>query len=112
MYVEGVAYNALNAGASSKPPEPRIATPAAVPLVSSSNFDCSQVRVPSASPAGTNIMTRKMGRAIRTRIKSEEIDDLRKSLPLGVMLGRMVQIITSRGQHSRLSATGATGGHG
>src|SRR5205814_8341978 len=37
----------LNAGASSNPPALRMATPLAVPLVRSSNLDCSQVRVPS-----------------------------------------------------------------
>src|ERR1700686_726904 len=48
MKVEGVAYRLLKVGASARPPELRIATPVAVPLVRSSNFDCSQVRVPSA----------------------------------------------------------------
>src|ERR1019366_2963050 len=46
--LEGVVASALNAGASSRPPSLRNATPLAVPLVSSSNLDCSQVRVPSA----------------------------------------------------------------
>src|SRR3981081_2516251 len=62
MYVEGVAYNGLNAGASSKPPEPRIATPAAVPLVSYSNFDCSQVRLPSATAAGIKDIPRRIAK--------------------------------------------------
>ena len=49
---------ALNAGASSRPPVLRIATPCVVPLVKSSNFDCSQVRVPSAKlKAGKRRMT-------------------------------------------------------
>src|SRR5271170_8195400 len=48
MYVDGVVASALKAGASSSPPSLRRAMPLAVPLVSSSNFDCSQVRVPSA----------------------------------------------------------------
>ena len=42
----------LNAGASSSPPALRKATPCAVPLINSSNFDCSQVRVPSARANG------------------------------------------------------------
>src|SRR5215469_7344505 len=49
IYVDGVVARALNAGASSSPPLLRRATPLAVPLDSSSNFDCSQVRVPSAN---------------------------------------------------------------
>jgi len=48
IYVDGVVDNALKAGASSNPPVLRMATPLGVPLISSSNFDCSQVRVPSA----------------------------------------------------------------
>src|SRR5260370_11849660 len=49
MEGEGVVGSALNAGASSRPPSLRRAMPLAVPLVSSSNLDCSQVRVPWAS---------------------------------------------------------------
>src|SRR5260370_39653133 len=48
MYVEGVVAIALKAGASSRPPSLRRAMPLAVPLISSSNLDCSHVRVPSA----------------------------------------------------------------
>src|ERR1700731_2484233 len=48
MEVEGVVASALNAGASSRPPSLRRWMPLAVPFVSSSNLDCSQVRVPSA----------------------------------------------------------------
>src|SRR5262244_4185033 len=47
MYVEGAVYKDLKAGANSRLPLLRMATPVAVPFVSSSNFDCSQVRVPS-----------------------------------------------------------------
>src|SRR5258705_8449227 len=49
MYVEGRVASVLNAGASSKPPLLRSATPLGVPFTRSSNLDCSQVRVPSAS---------------------------------------------------------------
>src|SRR5579863_2937981 len=48
MYVDGVVDRAVKAGASSRPPVLRTATPLVVPLIRSSNFDCSQVRVPSA----------------------------------------------------------------
>src|SRR5258708_36506339 len=41
-----------------------MATPVAVPLVSSSNFDCSQVRVPSADAVGSNA---EKGRYVRKR---------------------------------------------
>ena len=49
IYVEGVAYSSLNDGASSRPPALRMATPLEVPFTSSSNLDCSHVRVPSAA---------------------------------------------------------------
>ena len=48
---------ALNAGASSSPPMLRIATPVADPLLRSSNFDCSQVRVPSAEANVARVKT-------------------------------------------------------
>src|ERR1700722_13147791 len=53
MKVDGVPYSVLKPGASWRPPTLSIATPVAVPLVNSSNFDCSQVRVPCANAAGT-----------------------------------------------------------
>src|SRR5882762_1662586 len=69
MYVEGVANKGFRAGASSRPPVLRMATPLAVPMLSSSNFDCSQVRVPSpdarvaARPAAKK-RSRKKARAV------------------------------------------------
>jgi len=60
---DGVVEIALKAGASSSPPMLRIATPTADPLLRSSNFDCSQVRVPSPDARRTTtsieIRTRK-----------------------------------------------------
>src|SRR5882672_9969586 len=66
MYVEGVANKGFKAGASSRPPVLRIATPFAVPLLKSSNLDCSQVRVPSAN-AGCMAKVAARGRRKKAR---------------------------------------------
>jgi len=55
-----VVASALNAGASSSPPSLRSAMPLAVPLISSSNLDCSQVRVPSARAIAESAKVEKM----------------------------------------------------
>src|SRR3981189_874390 len=47
----------------------RIATPVAVPLVSSSNLDCSQVRVPSANVVGTSRQKHTRRRAFKKNKK-------------------------------------------
>src|SRR5882757_8320757 len=62
MYVEGRVASALNAGASSRPPVLRRATPFGVPFTKSSNFDCSQTRVPSARA--------KVGKRVRAKISA------------------------------------------
>jgi len=55
------------------PPLLRIATPVAVPLVSSSNFDCSQVRVPSANA----VETIRQLRVARKRLEKRKNKNLR-----------------------------------
>ena len=69
-----------------------MATPVAVPLVSSSNFDCSQVRVPSAKVAGTLLRIRKMKK------KEENFRRFCKFKPLGIIVGyqreEKLQVIT------------------
>src|SRR5713101_56246 len=65
-YVEGRVASVLNAGASSRPPVPRNATPFGVPFTRSSNLDCSQVRVPSARAI---VESRAKNRAVVVRDK-------------------------------------------
>src|SRR5580704_12126225 len=69
MYVDGVVDSAVKAGASSRPPVLRTATPLVVPLISSSNFDCSQVRVPSAKAKENRRRMEKIPNSPRKRIK-------------------------------------------
>src|ERR1700733_1118450 len=86
MYVDGVVYKAVKAGASSNPPGLRMATPLGEPLMSSSNFDCSQVRVPSAkTKSGRTI--EKMTNSQRKRIKLKSSNE---------NVGRKIQVITAR----------------
>src|SRR2546427_11635149 len=65
-YVEGRVASVLNAGASSRPPVLRKATPFGVPFTKSSNLDCSQVRVPSARAM---VESRAKNRAVVVRDK-------------------------------------------
>src|SRR6266849_7041690 len=65
-YVEGRVASVLNAGASSRPPALRKATPFGVPFTRSSNLDCSQVRVPSARAI---VESRAKNRAVVVRDK-------------------------------------------
>src|ERR1700689_3545316 len=69
MEVDGVVESAVKAGPSSSPPVLRTATPLAVPLISSSNLDCSQVRVPSAKRKESRTRTGKITSNQRRRIK-------------------------------------------
>ena len=59
----------MKAGASSNPPVLRMATPLGVPLISSSNLDCSQVRVPSARAKVSRKRIGKITSSRRKRIK-------------------------------------------
>src|SRR6266478_9559733 len=65
-YVEGRVASVLNAGASSRPPVLRRATPFGVPFTRSSNLDCSQLRVPSAR---AKVESRAKNRAVVVRAK-------------------------------------------
>src|SRR5208283_424732 len=56
------------AGASSSPPSLRRAMPLAVPLVSSSNLDCSQVRVPSARAIAENAKMERVSADTRANV--------------------------------------------
>src|SRR5579872_764863 len=88
MYVEGVAYKALKVGASSKVPRLRIATPVAVPLVSSSNRDCSQVRVPSAK-AGCTTGSRMRASKKTENAKKRDFQTLGKFKPRIIRMGNL-----------------------
>src|SRR6266852_5149231 len=93
----------LKAGASSSPPALRIATPVAVPLVSSSNFDCSQVRVPSAKtgvirPAPQRLIRRKLVRKNKNGFR--KLSNFHTSKHCG---GEIIQVITGEKQWSVVS---------
>src|SRR5581483_6772546 len=74
MYVDGLLYSNLKAGASCRPPVLRIATPLLVPRESSSNFDCSHVRVPS--PKATDPSTATIVKRVITEYCRRAIDNV------------------------------------
>src|SRR5258708_21763680 len=59
----------------------RMATPLAVPLVSSSNFDCSQVRVPSANAVDTSTEALTLDRKRLARSKRKSFRALCNFIP-------------------------------
>src|SRR5208282_147199 len=89
---EGVAYKLLKVGASAKPPALRIATPVAVPLVSSSNFDCSQVRVPSANAVETSPEPLKFARRRPAKRKRKGFRALCNFIPRSVVVERIFRL--------------------
>src|SRR6202022_626439 len=92
---------ALNAAASSRPPVLRIATPVAVPLLSSSNLDCSQVRVPSPMAQKT---TERMLMEIREDRLSKGIANF---IPHRRSLEGRIQVITRKLQLAPGTDTGS-----
>src|SRR4029077_8561884 len=59
-----------------------MATPVAVPFVRSSNFDCSQVRVPSAKAAvGRTPITNREARRMLKAVEKETLRGLRNVVP-------------------------------
>src|SRR5208282_385128 len=86
---EGVAYKLLKVGASSRPPALRMATPVAVPLVRSSNLDCSQERVPSANAVEIGPEPQMYVRKKAVRRKKKGFRALCNFIPLGIVVGKL-----------------------
>src|ERR1039458_9511338 len=99
LSVEGVVASALNAGASSRPPSLRSATPLAVPLVSSSNLDCSQVRVPSARANAESAEVERISKDSRASVLRAKVIPHFKQLFLlraaAVCFQRQLQILNA-----------------